>query len=88
MLTQTIDGVKPSVLFQVEGPLQTPLGLLMGLPLTRSTTLSCLLGLETTLILAAAHPMLRHPRFPGSAGIPHSPTTPVSHPSTSSPALP
>lgn len=31
-LTQTTNGVKTSVLFQVEGPLQTPLVLLMGLP--------------------------------------------------------
>lgn len=31
-LTQTTDRVKPSALLQVEGPLQTPLVLLMGLP--------------------------------------------------------
>lgn len=84
MLTETTDGVKPSVLFQVRRPLQTRLVLLMGLPLTRSPTSSRPLGLETKLIPAAARPMPRRPRFPGSAGISRSLTTPVSHPSISS----
>lgn len=56
ILTQTSSGVKPSVLFQVEGPLQTPLGLLMGLPLSRSTTSSSPLGLEATLIVTTGCP--------------------------------
>lgn len=55
-LTRATDRVEPSVLLQVEEPLQTPLGLLMGHLLIHSTTFSCLMGPETTLILTTATP--------------------------------